>query len=192
MVAKQSIMTALGTPVPEFNLPNTNGLNQLVSNTQFKESPLLVMFICNHCPFVIHIIEQAAKIGNEFQGKGMGVVAISSNDIETYPQDSPEKMQQFAQQYGIEFAYCFDESQQIAKDFGAACTPDFFVYDSNHNLQYRGQFDASRPSNNEPVTGEDLKKALQCIISGEEVFSQQTPSIGCNIKWKEGNEPAYF
>ncbi|MBT8116000.1 MAG: thioredoxin family protein [Arenicella sp.] len=191
MVATESLMQTLGTSVPQFSLPDVTQIDAKASLPDYQGKPLLIMFICNHCPFVIHIISQLSSIANEYHDKGFGVVAISSNDVETYPQDGPVPMRKFAAQYGFSFPYCYDSSQQVAKNFGAACTPDFFVYDADHELVYRGQFDASRPGNNELVTGIDLRSALQAVLDGAAPLQNQLPSIGCNIKWLAGNEPDY-
>ena len=191
MSATNSTMQSLGSSVPSFSLLNVSTNSQLhLSN--FVGKPLLIMFICNHCPYVIHLIKELAVLANEYQKKGFGVIAISSNDVDNYPQDSPQVMVKFAQQYGFEFPYCYDESQQVAINFQAACTPDFFIYDQTHNLVYRGQMDSSRPSNEITVTGEDLRKALTAADKNEAVDTQQIPSVGCNIKWKSGLEPNYF
>lgn len=192
MVAVNSTMQALGSVAPDFNLPNTNNNNTLLSRERLIGKPLLIMFICNHCPFVIHIMQCLVEISNAAQNNGFEVIAISSNDIEKYPQDGPEAMRDLARQYGIKFAYLFDESQSIAKAYGAACTPDFFIYDSQHRLQYRGQMDSSRPNNNIQVTGDDLQKALDAVANNKAVADDQIPSIGCSIKWKTGNAPEYF
>lgn len=192
MVAVNSTMKALGTAAPDFKLPNTVANNKLVSRESLAGKPLLVMFICNHCPFVIHIIERLIELSNYATDNGFAVVAINSNDIEKYPQDGPVPMHKFSQQYGMKFAYLFDETQEIAIAYSAACTPDFFVYDAEHRLQYRGQMDDSRPGNSTPVSGLDLEHALQAIVNGDKVNIDQTPSIGCNIKWRAGNEPNYF
>ena len=150
------------------------------------------MFICNHCPYVLHLIEPLVKIANKAQEDGFGVVAISANDVDVYPQDGPEQMRRFADQHGFDFPYLFDETQSVAKAYRAACTPDFFVYSRQHRLQYRGQMDGSRPSNNHPVDGQDLTAALQAVLAEKPTTEKQTPSIGCNIKWRPGNEPDYF
>lgn len=189
MVATESTMQELGNAMPNFELLDVSSNKQLVSSEQLAGNPVLVMFICNHCPYVIHIAEPLSVLANEFQAAGCGVVAISSNDVVNYPQDGPEKMQNFASQYGFKFPYCYDESQQVAQEFAAACTPDFFLYDREHKLVYRGQFDASRPGNAEPVSGSDLRAALQAVMSDMPVAEQQIPSIGCNIKWKPGKQP---
>lgn len=192
MAAVNSTMQTLGSTAPDFTLPNANGHNLPLSRTSLHGKPLLVMFICNHCPFVIHIIERLVTLSNNALDNGFEVLAINSNDIEKYPQDGPVLMREFAHEKGMNFAYLFDESQAVAQQFGAACTPDFFVYDENHHLQYRGQMDDSRPNNAIAVTGNDLQKALDAIAHRQPVDPNQRPSIGCNIKWKAGNEPDYF
>ena len=183
MVATISNMQELGTKRPEFELPDMVGGGTINSN-DFAAKPMLVMFICNHCPYVVHLIQELSVLANEYQKKGVSVFAISSNDVQNYPQDGPTQMALFAQQHGFEFAYCYDQSQQVAKDFGAACTPDFFVYDAAHRLAYRGQMDDSRPGNNLPVSGSDLKAALDAVLSEEKPLDKQVASVGCNIKWK--------
>jgi peroxiredoxin len=184
-------MSPLGTQTPDFNLPDPEG--KTIALSDFAEAKaLLVMFICNHCPFVKHIAEGLAAIGRDYQPKGVAVVAINSNDVKTHPDDSPPKMAEEAASRGYTFPYLFDETQETAKAFGAACTPDFFVYDQDRKLVYRGQLDDSRPSNDVPVTGADLRAALDAVLAGRPVAGDQNPSIGCNIKWKPGNEPDYF
>lgn len=185
MAATQSTMQALGSQIPEFSLDSINLGEQQFSSSLVLDKPVLVMFICNHCPYVVHIAEKLAEVANQFQKTGFAVVAINSNDVENYPADSPEKMLEFAEQYQFEFPYCFDETQAVAKKFAAACTPDFFVYNREHQLAYRGQFDGSRPSNQQAVTGEDLSKAMQSILDDKQPAAEQTPSLGCNIKWKK-------
>ncbi len=190
MVKTVSTMLELGTPAPEFSLPNIDG--NTVSLSDFAGKPLLVMFICNHCPFVIHLREQLAAFTSEYLDKGLAIVGISSNDVEKYPQDGPDKMVEEATSAGYQFPYLFDASQDIAIAYKAACTPDFFLFDAEHNLAYRGQFDDSRPSLDTPITGADLRAACDAILSGDAPTSDQKPSLGCNIKWKEGNAPGYF
>lgn len=190
MPAKQSTMLALGTAAPEFSLPDYNGKQYSLSD--FKPAQgLVVAFICNHCPFVRHVGLQFAAFAREYRAKGMAVVAIASNDLQAFPQDGPAGMKQEAQQAGYDFPYLLDEMQAVAKAYQAACTPDFFVFDAQQRLAYRGQFDASRPSNQVPVTGRDLRIACDALLAGTAVATEQTPSIGCSIKWKPGNEPAY-
>ena len=191
MVKTASTMLPIGTPAPDFNLRNVDG--QLVSRADFDGTPaLLVIFMCNHCPFVKHIASQLAQLGRDYQSQGVGVVAISSNDVASHPEDSPEQMVHEAEQQGYTFAYLFDEEQDVAAAYQAACTPDFFIFDGQQQLAYRGQLDDSRPGNDIPVTGADLRAALDAVLAGAPVSESQQPSIGCNIKWQEGREPAYF
>jgi peroxiredoxin len=183
-------MLPLGTQAPTFALPDGEG--NTVSTSDFTgKKALVVMFICNHCPYVKHVREQLAALGRDYQAQGAAVVAISSNDVENYPDDSPEKMREEAQDAGYTFPYLYDESQEVAKAYQAACTPDFYVFDGDQKLAYRGQLDASRPRNDEPVTGADLRAAIDAVLAGEPVAESQKPSLGCNIKWKAGNEPTY-
>jgi peroxiredoxin len=191
MVMTASTMLPLGTKAPDFSLPNVDG--QTVSLADFSDKPaLVVMFICNHCPFVKHLADELARFGQEAQAMGAAVVAISSNDVATHPADSPEQMVHEAETRGYTFPYLYDETQEAAKAYKAACTPDFYVFDKDRKLAYRGQFDSSRPDSGIPVTGEDLRAALKAVLEGQEVPAQQTPSMGCNIKWKTGSEPDYF
>jgi peroxiredoxin len=186
-MATQSNMLELGTIAPNFRLPDLNGA--LVSRDDFKGAPaLLVAFICNHCPFVKHIRTEFANFAREYQAKGVRIVAINSNDIETYPQDGPDGMRDEARTAGYTFPYLFDESQETAKAFRAACTPDFYLFDSTQRLVYRGQFDDSRPGNGIPVTGTDLRAATDAVLNKAPVPQDQKPSIGCSIKWKPGND----
>jgi len=183
-------MVPLGTPAPDFSLPSTDG--SMVSLSSYADNDaLLVMFICNHCPYVIHVRDELARLAEEYQSKGVGVVAISSNDVSTHPDDSPEKMAAMAKEFGFTFHYVYDETQEVAKAYRAACTPDFFVYDKDQKLTYRGQLDASRPGSGVPVTGEDLRAALDATLAGKPAAAEQRPSAGCNIKWKAGSEPEY-
>lgn len=190
MVKTASTMLPLGTPAPDFSLINVDG--RTVSLADFEGKPLLVMFICNHCPFVKHVAGQLAILGAEYQAKGVGIVAINSNDVSSHPGDSPEQMIHEAEERGYVFPYLFDETQDVAKEYHAACTPDFFLFDKNHRLAYRGQLDSSRPSNGIPVTGEDLRRALDSVLAGKPVAEPHRNSLGCNIKWRAGAEPAYF
>ncbi len=191
MVAASSTMQNLGSNAHPFELPDTTSNNTTVSLSQYAEKPLLLMFICNHCPFVIHIIEPLVELSNSAQQQGFGVIAICANDAQAYPQDGPDDMRLFAQQFGFEFPYCYDQSQTVARAYGAACTPDFFVYDRAHQLSYRGQMDASRPGNEVPPEGVELKAALESVFNNVPVSIQQMPSIGCSIKWLPGNQPDY-
>ena len=179
-----SNMTPLGSTMPSFSLPDTVS-GKTVSDTDFSgERPIVVFFICNHCPYVIHIAEGLARFARDYAGR-LDIVAVSSNDAETYVDDSPEKMKIEAQKNGYRFPYLYDESQDVALSFGAACTPDIFLYDKNRKLAYRGQFDGSRPGNDTPVTGESLREALEALLSGRNPSPEQIPSMGCNIKWKK-------
>lgn len=186
-----STMLDLGTKAPDFKLFDTIN-NQLVSRDDFANAKgMLVVFMCNHCPYVKHILDEFVMAARDLQQKGIGVVAISSNDVENYPDDSPVKMAQVAREHQFSFPYLYDGTQDIAKAYRAACTPDFFLFDENEKLVYRGQFDDSRPGNKKPVTGEDLRDAVEKLFDGE-VKENQKPSMGCNIKWKKGNAPDYF
>ena len=189
MAAVESQMLELGTLAPEFSLPDPDGKrHQLVDGAD----AYLVMFICNHCPFVKHVRDELARIGSEYGERGVAIYAINSNDIAKYPADGPAGMKREAATYGYTFPYLLDEDQSIAKAYRAACTPDFFVFDAARRLVYRGQLDDSRPSNDKPVDGRDLRAALDAVLSGSTVDERQVPSIGCNIKWIPGNEPDYF
>lgn len=190
MVKTASTMRQLGTPAPDFSLINVDG--QTVSLSDFRGQPTLVMFICNHCPFVKHIAPELARLAPEYQAKGVAIVAINSNDASMHPDDSPERMVQEVEERGYTFPYLYDETQEVAKAYHAACTPDFFLFDKDHRLYYRGQLDASRPQNGIPVTGSDLRAALDALLAGQPAPEKQIPSIGCNIKWREGQEPDYF
>jgi peroxiredoxin len=192
MVMVESTMLSLGTAAPEFSLPDVVS-GETITLATFADAPaLLVMFICRHCPFVKHVEDELARLGKDYGAKGVGIVAISANSLQTHPQDGPEHLKAQAQEIGFTFPYCFDESQSIAKAYTAACTPDFFVFDQAKKLVYRGQLDDSRPSNGVPVTGKDLRAALDAVLAGDAPTADQKPSIGCNIKWTPGNEPAYF
>jgi peroxiredoxin len=185
-----STMLPLGTVAPGFRLSDTDG--KTVSLDEFKGAPaLLVAFICNHCPYVKHVRHELARLGKEYQGKGVAVVGISSNDVNTHPDDSPKMMAKEKAEVGYTFPYLYDESQQVALAYKAACTPDFYVFEKDQKLVYRGQLDASRPGNPIPLTGKDLRSALDAVLAGKPVSDDQRPSIGCNIKWKRGNEPDY-
>jgi peroxiredoxin len=184
-------MLPLGTEAPDFSLPDTDG--HTVSLADFADAKaLVVVFMCNHCPFVKHVIDGFVKLVKEYQTKGVAFVGINANDVDSYPEDRPENMSRFARDKGFTFPYLFDATQEAAKRYHAACTPDFFVFDQGRRLVYRGQMDDSRPGRNEPVTGADLRAALDAVLRGEAVPDEQRPSMGCNIKWKPGNAPDYF
>jgi len=184
-------MLPLGTQAPPFRLPDTTG--KTVSLSDFKGAPaLVVVFMCNHCPFVKHIRSGLAQLARDYQPKKVAMVGISSNDVANYPEDSPAKMAAEVKAAGYIFPYLYDETQSVAKDYRAACTPDFYLFDTDQRLVYRGQLDDSRPGNGVPVTGKDLRAALEAVLAGKPVSPAQKPSIGCNIKWKPGNEPEYF
>ena len=184
MARTPSVMIALGTTAPGFTLPDTVSGNNISLNDVKGEKATLIMFICNHCPFVKHVNDELVKLANDYRNKGIGFVAISSNDATSHPDDAPEQMRKVAEQLKYPFPYCYDETQQVARIFNAACTPDFFIYDNNLQLVYRGQLDDSRPGNGVPVTGKDIRLTLDCIINNQLVPANQLPSIGCNIKWK--------
>ncbi len=191
MSATASTMLPLTTKAPDFHLPDTEG--KTVSLSDFRDArALVVVFLCNHCPFVKHVIGDLVDLAKEYQDRGVAFVAINSNDVATYPDDRPEVMAKFARQRGFTFPYLYDETQEVAKAYRAACTPDFFVFDEKRELIYRGQMDDSRPGNGVPITGADLCVALDGILEGGPVPANQKPSMGCNIKWKAGNEPDYF
>lgn len=181
-MAQESTMLPLGTNLPSFSLPDVVS-GQTVSSSEFSGKPLLVMFICRHCPYVKHVQSELSKIGKDYQGK-IGIVAISANDVSAYPEDAPESLKQQAEELGLTFPYLYDEAQDVAKEFSAVCTPDLFLFDSGGKLVYRGQLDDSRPESGIPVTGSDLRAAIYAVVAGQSVSSDQKPSIGCGIKWK--------
>jgi peroxiredoxin len=185
-------MLALGTQAPNFNLPDVVSGETISLATFSSNRALLVMFICRHCPYVKHVEDELAKLGHDYAGMDIGMVAISSNDVGTYPEDAPDSLKEMAETLGFNFPYCYDEDQEIAKAYTAACTPDFFLFDEARALVYRGQLDGSRPGNDIPVTGQDLRAAIDAVLADKPVEANQMPSLGCNIKWKEGNQPAYF
>lgn len=190
MVLTPSTMLPIGTQAPGFVLPDPDG--KMVSLADFGGAPaLLVVFMCNHCPYVIHVAPELAKLAREYQQQGVAVVGISANSVESHPADAPDKMKEEALNRGYTFPYLYDESQETAKAYHAACTPDFFLFDADQRLAYRGQLDDSRPGNDKPVTGADLRAALDAVLAGQPVSAKQIPSMGCNIKWKPGNEPTY-
>ena len=189
MAAVESQMLELGTEAPAFSLPDPDGT---VHSLRDDAAAHLVMFICNHCPYVKHVREELARIGRDYADRNVAIYAISSNDVTTHPGDSPEKMKQEAAEWGYVFPYLYDASQDVAKAYRAACTPDFYVFDADRRLVYRGQLDDSRPGNDLPVDGRDLRAALDAVLSGKPVSGSQKASIGCNIKWRAGNAPDYF
>ena len=192
MPATASTMLDLGTKAPDFSLPDVvTGRRVSLSAFQNKKA-LLVMFICHHCPFVKHVKSELARLGDDYAAKDIGIVAISSNDPAVAADDSPDGLKRMVADWGLHFPVLYDESQAVAKSYNAACTPDFFVFDGGRKLAYRGQLDDSRPSNGKPVTGVDLRAAIDAVLAGRPVSAEQRPSLGCNIKWKAGNEPAYY
>jgi peroxiredoxin len=192
MALTPSTMLALGTKAPDFSLPDVSTGKSVSLSALDKNKPLLVMFICRHCPYVQHIKAELGKLSGDHQKKNIEIVAISSNDAEKYPEDSSASLKEFVKEIGWKHFFCYDESQAVAKSYTAACTPDFFLFDKDRKLAYRGQMDDSRPGNGKPVTAKDLRAALDAVLSGKAPSADQKPSIGCNIKWKPGNEPAYF
>ena len=190
MALTASTMLSLGTAAPDFCLPDTEGAKVALSDFDGNRV-LLVMLICNHCPYVKHVRHELARLGRDYASRGVGMVAINANDAAAYPEDSPEKMRAEKASAGYPFPYLYDETQEVAKAYGAACTPDFFVFDGDRRLAYRGQLDDARPGNGEPVTGHDLRAALDALLAGQPVAETQRPSMGCNIKWKPGNAPVY-
>lgn len=188
----QSTMMALGTSAPAFELPDVvTGKSVKLSDFAGKKA-LLVMFICRHCPYVRHVKDEISKIGRDYKDKDVDIVAISSNDPERYPDDSPDSLKEFAIEEGFTFPLCFDQTQEVAKGYTAACTPDFFLFNRDRKLIYRGQLDSARPGNTNPVTGKDLRAAIDAVLFDQPVTPDQKPSSGCNIKWKPGKEPEYF
>lgn len=185
MALTPSNMLPLGTAAPEFNLPDTVSGKDISLHDIATAKATVVMFICNHCPFVIHVNDEIVRVANDYMEKGVGFVAISSNDVENYPADSPEKMKALAAEVGYNFPYLYDETQEVAKAYDAACTPDFYIFDGEKKLAYRGRLDDSRPGSGTPLTGKDLRAALDAILSGNEISRTQYPSMGCNIKWKK-------
>lgn len=192
MVATPSTMLELGTPIPDFALTNAADGKKVTPRDFQGKRALLVMFICNHCPFVKHVKDELTRLGRDYLPQDVGMVAINSNDVAKYPDDGLKHMKELALAEGWQFPFLFDETQGVALAFKAACTPDFFLFDGKGRLAYRGQLDASRPGNEVPVTGADLRAALDALLSGEPVPAEQVPSLGCNIKWRPGNEPDYF
>jgi peroxiredoxin len=191
MARTPSTMLPLGTKAPDFSLVNVDGRTVSLADVS-NEPALLVIFMCNHCPFVKHLADALAQFSAEYMANGVAVVGINSNDVANYPADSPEQMVREAEERGYRFPYLYDATQEVAKAYRAACTPDFFLFDRDRRLVYRGQFDDSRPDNGKPITGADLRAAIDAVLAGKKPSEQQRPSIGCNIKWKPGNEPDYF
>ena len=185
-------MLGLGTPAPDFHLPEVVSGKTIGLADFHGKKALLIMFISRHCPFVQHVKAELGRLGRDYEGQPLGIVAISPNFVEQYPDDAPDKLSAMAHELGISYPICYDESQSVAKAYEAACTPDFFLFDEGRRLVYRGQLDGSRPSNGVPVTGQDLRGAIDAVLAGQPVDPQQKPSLGCNIKWKPGNEPAYY
>lgn len=189
MARTESRMLELGTPAPEFRLPDPDGREHALADSA---AAFLVMFICNHCPFVKHVRKELAAIGRDYAARNVAIYAINSNDYDAHPDDSPAMMKAEAGEFGYEFPYLVDRDQSVAKAYQAACTPDFFVFDAERRLAYRGQLDDSRPGNDQPVTGRDLRAALDAVLDGRAVSEPQKPSIGCNVKWRPGNAPEWF
>ncbi|MFG6098167.1 thioredoxin family protein [Leptothoe sp. ISB3NOV94-8A] len=192
MVMVESTMLALGTQAPEFSLIDVVSGDSVTLENFSGSKALLVMFICVHCPFVKHVEQELAQIGHDYAEQDLSIIAISANSIQTHPQDAPEHMKTQATTQGFNFPYCYDETQGVAKSYTAACTPDFFLFDGALKLAYRGQLDDSRPSNGKPVTGKDLRQAIDTLLTGQSLSDDQIPSVGCNIKWTPGQAPAYF
>ena len=192
MALTESTMLALGTPAPDFELPDVVS-GKRISMTQVADTQqaLLVMFLCRHCPYVQHVKTGIAQLAKDYANRSLGIVAISANDAANYPDDAPDRLKAMAEEEGFNFPFCYDESQAVAKAYTAACTPDFFLFDQQRRLVYRGQLDDSRPGNGKPVTGRDLRAAIDAVLTGQPVSAAQRPSVGCNIKWKRGHEPAY-
>ena len=191
MALTPSTMLALGTKAPDFQLSDVASGARVSLSTARGKQALLVMFICQHCPYVQHVKEELARLGRDYAAKSVGIVAISSNDAANYPDDAPDKLKAMAKELGLTFPFCYDETQATATAYTAACTPDFFLFDRDRTLVYRGQLDDSRPGNGKPVTGRDLRAAIEAVLAGKPVSPDQRPSIGCSIKWKPGHEPAY-
>lgn len=188
-MALHSVMVELGTPAPDFELPDVR-TDELVRRDEFAGQPLLVAFLCVHCPYVKRVEEGFTALATEAMSAGVGVVAISANDIETYPEDAPEHMAAQAERVGFRFPYLYDESQTVAAAYRAACTPDLFLFDADHRLVYRGRMDSATPGNDDPVTGEELRAAVAAVVNGDPVPADQVPSMGCGIKWKPGQDPS--
>ena len=187
-----STMLPLGTKAPYFDLPDIVSDEKITLNSFSNKKALLVMFICKHCPYVQHVEHELARMGKDYTNKDLGIIAISANDVKVYPEDGPIGMKEQAERLGFNFPYLYDEDQSVAKTYTAACTPDLFLFDENRELVYRGQLDESRPGNSIPVTGENLRDAIDAVLEAKEISQDQKPSSGCNIKWKSGNEPSYY
>lgn len=192
MALTASTMLPLGTKAPDFQLPDVVSGETISLSTFADKQALLVIFFCKHCPFVKHVKDELAQLGKDYVNRNVGIVGISANDVSNYPDDAPEQLKAMAKELALPFPICYDESQDTAKVYTAACTPDFFLFDADQRLVYRGQLDDSRPSNGKPVTGEDLRAAINAVLAGQPVNPEQKPSVGCNIKWKPGNEPSYY
>jgi len=192
MALTGSTMLSLGTEAPDFQLPDVVSGETISLSTFTDKKALLVMFICRHCPFVKHVQSELAQLGKDYLQTDLGIVAISANDVENFADDAPDLLKKMATELDFKFAFCYDETQETAKSYTAACTPDFFLFDDQRKLFYRGQLDDSRPSNGKPVTGKDLRSAIDSVLAGKSFTEEQKPSIGCNIKWKPGSEPDYF
>ncbi len=192
MALTASTMLSLGTKAPDFQLPDVVSGETISLSTFADKKALLIMFICRHCPFVKHVESELAQLGKDYFQSGLGIVAISANDVKNYPDDAPDLLKTMARELDFKFPLCYDETQETAKIYTAACTPDFFLFDGDRKLFYRGQLDDSRPSNGKPVTGKDLRNAIDSLLAGKSLTEEQKPSIGCNIKWKPGSEPDYF
>jgi peroxiredoxin len=192
MARTESTMLGLGTPAPDFQLPDVVSGSTIQLSSFAGKKALLVIFLSRHCPYVQHVKEELARLGKDYASQPIGIVAISPNFVEQYPDDAPPHLAEMAAELGITYPICYDESQEAAKAYQAACTPDIYLFDANRRLVYRGQLDGSRPSNGIPVTGKDLRAALDAVLSGRPVDPDQKPSLGCNIKWRPGNEPQYF
>jgi peroxiredoxin len=192
MALTESTMLNLGTQVPPFELYDVVSGAKVTPGDFVERAALLVIFLCRHCPYVVHIKAELPKLGQDYLPKGVGIVAISANDPATYPADAPESLREMAEELGLRYPLCFDATQEVAKAFKAACTPEFYLFDGEQKLVYRGQLDDSRPGNNKPIDGHSLREALDAVLDGNPVDPHQTPGIGCNIKWRKGNEPDYF
>ena len=192
MALTPSTMLALGTEAPDFSLKDVVSGKMISLDTFQGKAGVLVMFICKHCPYVVHVKDELARLGRDYAQKSVGIAAISANDVTTHPDDSPENLKAMAQELKFAFPFCYDPSQETAQAYTAACTPDFFLFNRDRKLVYRGQLDDSRPGNGKPLNGKDLRAAIDAVLAGTPVSPDQKPSVGCNIKWKQGNEPDYY